>query len=423
MKRRAFLQASGAAAVLAGCATVAPRAKAHVVVIGGGFGGAAAARYVRRWSGGEIDVTLVEPNPRFISCPLSNLVLGGSRRIGDLTRDYDGLASRHGVRLLRDSATAIDAAQRTVTLAQGGVLAYDRLIVSPGIEFLWNELPGMQAAGAQDAVLHAWKAGAQTVALRAQLEAMPDGGVYALTIPPAPYRCPPGPYERACQVAHYFSIHKPRAKVLLLDANDDVVSKGALFKRIWQERYAGIVDYRPGFRTVDIDARSRTAISELGDKVSADVLNVIPPHRAGAIATGAGLANANARWCEVDFVTFESTVAPHVHVIGDAIQTAPLMPKSAHMANQHAKVCAAAVVDLLSGRAPNPTPLLTNTCYSFVSDRDVIHVASVHAYDAAKKTLLVVPGSGGLSKEANALEGEYALSWAANIWADTLGEQ
>ncbi|GGY29087.1 NAD(P)/FAD-dependent oxidoreductase [Pseudoduganella albidiflava] len=418
MKRRDLLQAAGAAVVLAGCAGVAPRARARVVVIGGGYGGAAAARYVRLWSGGEVDVTLVEPNPAFISCPLSNLVLGGSRRIGDLTHGYGALESRHGIRIVRDSATGIDIDKRTVTLASGDRLAYDRLIVAPGIEFLFGELPGMTADGP---ILHAWKAGAQTVALRARLEAMPDGGVYALTVPPAPYRCPPGPYERACQVAHYFSRHKPRAKVLLLDANEDVVSKGPLFKKIWKERYGGIVEYRPGFRTVEIDAAGRTAISELGEKVQADVLNVIPPHRAGAIASGAGLANVNGRWCEVDFLTFESARAPNVHVIGDAIQTAPLMPKSAHMTNQHAKVCAAAVVDLLAGRAPNPAPVLTNTCYSFVSDRDVIHVASVHAWDAAKKTLLVVPGSGGLSKEANALEGAYAESWAATIWADTLG--
>lgn len=421
MRRRDLLQAAGAAgtaAVLAGCATVAPRAKPHVVVIGGGYGGAAAARYVRMWSGGEVDVTLVEPNAAFISCPLSNLVLGGSRTIGDLTRGYDALVSRHGVRIVRDSATGIDIDKRTVSLARGDRIAYDRLIVSPGIEFLFAELPGMTADGP---VLHAWKAGSQTVALRAQLEAMPDGGVYALTVPPAPYRCPPGPYERACQVAHYFSRHKPRCKVLLLDANEDVVSKGPLFKKIWNERYRGIVEYRPGFRAVEIDAAGRTAISELGEKVRADVLNVIPPHRTGAIAAGAGLANANGRWCEVDFLTFTSARAPTVHVIGDAIQTAPLMPKSAHMANQHAKVCAAAVVDLLAGRAPNAAPVLTNTCYSFVSDQDVIHVASVHAYDAAKKTLLVVPGSGGLSKEPSALEGTYAMNWAATIWADTLG--
>lgn len=419
MKRRGFLQAGGAAALLAGCAAVAPKAKPHVLVIGGGYGGATAAKYVRLWSAGDIDVTLVEPNPAFVSCPLSNLVLGGSRRIGDLTVGYDGLA-RRGVRVLRDSARSIDAVNRAVLLAGGTQLRYDRLIVSPGIEFLPDALPGMAVSGAHDGVLHAWKAGPQTVALRAQLEALPDGGTYALCVPLAPYRCPPGPYERACQVAFYFSRHKPRSKVLLLDANDDVVSKGQLFKRIWKERYAGIIEYRPGFRTVDVDAGTRTAISELGEAVRADVLNVIPPHRAGAIATQAGLANANGRWCEVDFLTFESTQAPGIHVIGDAIQTAPLMPKSAHMANQHGKNCAAAVVDLLSGRPPYPTPMLTNTCYSFVSDADVIHVASVHAYDAAKKTLLVVPGSGGLSAQESPLEGSYAFSWAANIWADML---
>ncbi|GGY92912.1 FCSD flavin-binding domain-containing protein [Pseudoduganella plicata] len=420
MKRRTFLHAGGAAALLAGCAAVAPKAKPHVVVIGGGYGGATAAKYVRLWSAGEIDVTLVEPNPAFVSCPLSNLVLGGSRRIDDLTVSYDRLTTRHGLRVLRDSARAIDAGKRTVLLSGGTQLRYDRLIVSPGIEFLPDALPGMAVSGAYDGVLHAWKAGPQTVALRAQLEAMPDGGVYALSVPLAPYRCPPGPYERACQVAFYFSRHKPRSKVLLLDANDDVVSKGPLFRRIWKEHYAGIIEYRPGFKTVDVDAGTKTAISELGEAVRADVLNVVPPHRAGAIASQAGLANANGRWCEVDFLTFESTQAPGIHVIGDAIQTAPLMPKSAHMANQHGKVCAAAVVDLLSGRAPYPAPMLTNTCYSFVSDVDVIHVASVHAYDAAKKTLLVVPGSGGLSAKESPLEGSHAFSWAANIWADTL---
>ncbi|MES2264524.1 MAG: NAD(P)/FAD-dependent oxidoreductase [Pseudomonadota bacterium] len=424
MKRRQFLNAAGAGAVMAsslGCASIGGAGRAHVVVVGGGYGGATAARYLRLWSGGAIDVTLVEPNASFISCPLSNLVLGGSRQLADLTMGYDRLAQRHGVRIVRDKVAAIDAVSRTVRLESGGKLAYDRLILSPGIEFIWDELPGMRQPDAQQRILHAWKAGAQTTALRARLEAMPDGGVYALTVPPAPYRCPPGPYERACQVAHYFSRHKPKSKVLLLDANEDVVSKGALFKRVWQERYGGIVEYRPGFRTADIDAATGTAISELGERVSAAVLNVIPPQRAGAIAVQSGLASANGRWCEVDFRTFESTQARYIHVLGDAIQVAPLMPKSAHMANQHAKVCAAAVVDLLAERAPEELPVLTNTCYSFISDLDVIHVASVHAYDAAKKTLLVVPGSGGLSASPNAVEGAYAMSWAANIWADTLG--
>jgi NADPH-dependent 2,4-dienoyl-CoA reductase/sulfur reductase-like enzyme len=418
MKRRQFIQAAGAGAVLAGCASIGGVAKPRVVVVGGGYGGATAARYVRMWSEGAVDVTLVEPNASFISCPLSNLVLGGSKQIADLTMSYDRM---QGIRVLRDTVTSIDTTKRTLALAGGATLSYDRLIVSPGVDFMWDQLPGMLKPGAQDTVLHAWKAGAQTVALRAQLEAMPDGGVYAMTIPPAPYRCPPGPYERASQIAFYFSRAKPKSKVLILDANDDVVSKGPLFKKVWKERYGGIIEYRPSFRATDVDASSRTVVSELGDKVQANVLNVIPPQRAGAIAVQTGLANANGRWCAVDFLTFESTQVKNIHVLGDAIQVSPLMPKSAHMANQHAKVCAAAVVDLLAGRAPDAHPMLTNTCYSFVSDKDVIHVASVHAYDAEKKTLLVVSGSGGVSAGPSALEGEYAMNWARNIWTDTLG--
>ena len=424
MKRRQFIQAAGAGAVLAsttGCASIVGKARPQVVVVGGGYGGATAARYVRMWSDGDIDVTLIEPDAGFISCPLSNLVLGGSRRIADLTMSLDALAGKHGVRIVRDTVTAIDADRRTLALAGGGKLSYDRLIVSPGVEFMWDQLPGMLKPGARETVLHAWKAGAQTVALRSQLEAMPDGGVFAMTIPPAPYRCPPGPYERASQIAFYFSRFKPKSKVLILDANDDVVSKGPLFKKVWKERYGGIVEYRPSFRTADIDAGARTAVSELGDRVRADVLNVIPPQRAGAIAVQSGLANVNGRWCGVDFLGFESTRAKNIHVLGDAIQASPLMPKSAHMANQHAKVCAAAVVDLLNGRAPDPQPMLTNTCYSFISDTEVIHVASVHAYSAEQKTLLVVSGSGGVSAGPSALEGEYAMNWARNIWADTLG--
>lgn len=414
MKRRDFIGAAAVGAVT-GCASVGGQARPRVVVVGGGFGGATAAKYVRMWSEGRIDVTLFEPNAVFVSCPLSNLVLGGARQLADLSMRLDTLAANHGVRLRRDSVERIDTQRRNVQLAGGKTIAYDRLIVSPGVDFMWDQLPG-----AEDKVLHAWKAGPQTLALRAQLVAMPDGGVFVMTIPPAPFRCPPGPYERACQVAHYFSRAKKKSRVLILDANDDVVSKGALFKRVWAERYPGMIAYRPGFNTVAVDGASATAISELGERVQGAVLNAIPPQRAGQIAHQSGLANVNQRWCEVDFLTFESTQASHVHVLGDAIQGAPLMPKSAHMANQHAKVCAAAVVDLLSGRAPNPQPMLTNTCYSFVSDQEVIHVASVHAWDAGKKTLLVVPGSGGVSAAASRLEAAYADNWARTIWADTL---
>ncbi len=426
MQRRQFAHWMGSVAALsslslAGCSSTAKAAGAKVVVVGGGYGGATVAKYLRMWSDYTVDVTLVEPNAAFVSCPLSNLVIGGSKTMADITTPYDNLKSRHGVKLIASTASAIDAEKRRVKLADGTELPYDRLILSPGIDFMWDALPGMKRPGAQDAVLHAWKAGPQTVALRRQLEAMPDGGVFAMSIPLAPYRCPPGPYERACQVAHYFSKAKPKSKVLILDANDDVTSKGALFKKAWAERYAGIIEYRPKHVATDIDASTNTVKFEFNDDVKASVLNVLPPMRAGAIAVQAGLATANARWCEVDFLTMESKAAKNIHILGDSIQVAPLMPKSGHMANQHGKTCAAAVLALLSGNEPNPAPIYNNACYSFVSDEDVVHVTSVHRYDAEKKTMLTVPGSGGVSSGANELEGRIAMGWANNIWADALG--
>ena len=423
MQRRQIVKGVAAGSVLGllgACASTGGGSGPKVVVVGGGYGGATAAKYIRRWSDGRINVTLVEPNTAFVSCPISNLVLGGSKTMADITTPYDNLSRRHGVRVVRDMVTVIDPDKRTVRLAGGAELAYDRLIVAPGVDFMWDSLPGMARPGAQDKVLHAWKAGAQTLALRRQLEAMPDGGVYALSIPLAPYRCPPGPYERACQVAHYFSTAKPRSKVLVLDANDDVTSKGALFKKAWADRYRGIVEYRPKHTLTDVDAASNTLKFEFNDDVKAAVLNVVPPMRAGDIAFKTGLATANRRWCEVDFLTHEAKAAKNIHVLGDALQIAPAMPKSGHMANQHGKTCAAAVVALLTGGQPNAMPIYNNTCYSFVSDEDVVHVASVHRYDAAQKTMLAVAGSGGVSAAANELEGKYAMAWARNIWADTL---
>jgi NADPH-dependent 2,4-dienoyl-CoA reductase/sulfur reductase-like enzyme len=372
------------------------------------------------WSEGQIQVTLVEPNQAFVSCPISNLVIGGSKTMADITTPYDNLEKRHGVRVVRDSVIRIDTEKKVVILAGGAELPYDRLIASPGIDLMTGTLPGMSKPGAADKIFHAWKAGPQTLALRKQLESMPDGGVYALTIPLAPYRCPPGPYERACQVAHYFSKAKPKSKVLILDENDDVISKGPLFKKAWAERYKGIIEYRPKHKVVDVDAATNTLKFEFNDDLQADVLNVLPMMRAGTIAVQSGLATADQRWCEVDFLTFESKVAKNIHVLGDAIQVAPLMPKSGHMANQHGKTCAAAVVALLTGQEVNPLPIYNNTCYSFVSDQDVVHVASVHRYDADKKTMLTVAGSGGVSAAASELEGHYAMAWAHNIWADTL---
>lgn len=416
MKRRHFIGFVGAAAALsaAGCATMGG-GKGRVVVIGGGYGGATAAKYIRMWDPG-IEVTLVERLNVFTSCPLSNLVLGGSRSMEDIRRSYDGLR-KYGVRVVHDDATAVDASKRVVKLQRGGDLGYDRLIVSPGVDFNFNEIEGYQASQAR--ILHAWKAGEQTVALRRQLEAMKDGGVYVMAIPLAPYRCPPGPYERACQVAHYFTKSKPRSKVLLLDANPDVTSKGPLFKRAWADLYKGIIEYRANAKAVAVDANSMTVRTEF-DTVKGDVLNVVPPQRAGDIAVKAGLITHNNRWCDVDWRTLESKAVKGVHVLGDATLSAPGMPKSGHMTNQQAKVCAAAVIELMSGRAANPAPVMTNTCYSYVSDSEVIHVASVHQWDAAQSTVIPVKGAGGVSAARNELEGKYAWAWAQNIWADML---
>ena len=427
MQRRQFVQtlgagsALGAAGLMSGCASVSGGANiGKVVVVGGGYGGATAAKYLRMFSEGTVDVTLVEPNATFISCPISNLVVGGYKTMADITTPYDNLQARHGVKLVKDMVTAIDPAKKVVKLAGGGELPYDRVIVSPGIDFMWETLPGMTSAAAKDKVLHAWKAGPQTVALRKQLEAMPDGGVYALTIPQAPYRCPPGPYERACMVASYFKKAKPKSKVIIFDANDDIQSKKGLFMKAWSEHYKGIIEYRPKHKVVDVDSATNTLKFEFNDDFKASVANVVPDMRAGDIAVKTGLATANKRWCEIDWQTHESIAVKGVHVLGDSLQIAPLMPKSGHMANQHAKVCAAAVVSLLQGKAPPALPIYANTCYSFVTDEDVVHVASVHKYDAGKKTMLTVPGAGGVSSAASELEGRYAHAWARNIWADSL---
>ena len=424
LQRRAILQSTAALGVLglAGCATRAGvPAKAQVVVIGGGYGGATAARYVRLLSGHKINVVLIEPQDAFISCPISNLVLGGSKQLSDVTTSYGGLSRNHGITVVKDYAVSVDTKGKKVQLASGATVAYDKLVVSPGVDFLLDKVQGLKDANASGQVLHAWKAGAETVALRRQLEAMPDGGVYALTIPVAPYRCPPGPYERASVIAAYFKANKPRSKVLILDGNPDVTSKGPLFKKVWAEQYAGILEYRKEHKVIAVDAKAGTLKFEFQDDVKANVINVVPPQRAGSIAVQMGLNNmANNQWCGVDYQTFESTAAKDVHVLGDAIQIAPGMPKSGHMANNHGKVAAAAIVAQLSGWEVNPAPMLVNTCYSFVDLQSVIHVASVHEYVAAEKTFKTVAGSGGVSAAPTALEATHAMSWAKNIWADTL---
>ena len=414
MKRRDFLKVAGAVS-LAGCATGGSvPSKARVVVIGGGFGGATAAKYVRLWDS-SIDVVLVERDAQFVSCPISNLVLGGFTGMQDISRDRSGLA-RYGVQLVRDEAMAIDTAKKSVRLAGGDEIAYERLVVSPGIDFTFGEVQGYEAAMQSGAVLHAWKAGPQTVALRRQLEAMADGGVYILSVPVAPYRCPPGPYERASMVAAYFKQAKPRSKVLILDANPDVTSKGGLFKAAWKDLYPGILEFHGNAKVVAVE---RGAVRTDFDTVRGDVLNVVPPHGAGDIARRAGLITTGNCWCDVDWRTMESKAVKGVHVLGDATLSASGMPKSGSMANNHAKIAAAAIVDLLNGREPQPLQIV-NTCYSFVSEKEAIRVSSVHRWDAGQGTLLPVKGSGGVSSARSEAEGTYAWNWARTIWADSL---
>jgi sulfide dehydrogenase [flavocytochrome c] flavoprotein chain len=424
--RRKFTSASGGAALgvaslgLGACAAIEPaptKKLGRVLVVGAGFGGATAAKYLKTWGGAGIEVMLVDRNREFVSCPMSNLVLGGSRKMESISMGYQGLRE-HGVVVLNDEVTGITASNRKVTFNKIADQSFDRIIVAPGVDFMYDDIAGLNAE-AQKTILHSWKAGPETVALRSQLEAMPDGGVFVMTIPKAPYRCPPGPYERACQVANYFTKAKPKSKIVILDGNPEIMSKKGLFTAVFNGQYKGMIDYRPNSNVTEVDAKNKVAITELGDKVKADVLNVIPNQRAGEIARKAGLVNVNNRWCGVDWITMESTAAPGIHVLGDATMSAALMPKSGHMANQHGKAAAAAIVEIFNGRTPAPQ-MMANTCYSFVDDTNVVHVASVHRYVPEKKTMEVVTGAGGLSPAPNVLEGVYANAWAQNIWNDML---
>ena len=385
----------------------------RVVIIGGGYAGLTAAKYIRMWSTGNIEVAVIEKSSQFVSCPLSNLVLGGSKSINDLTFGYDLAQKTHGITWVTDEVTAIDAANKKVTMKRGE-MNYDRLIIAPGVDMMYDALPNLEAA--QQEIPHAWKAGWQTVNLRKQLEAMPDGGVFVMTVPRAPYRCPPGPYERVCQVASYFKTHKPKSKIIVLDANPEITSKKGLFTKVWADMYSGMVDYRPNNIITEVDIKTKTIKTDF-ETVTGNVLNIIPPQRAGKPAQLAGVDNADKRWCEVSFITYESTAVPNVHVIGDAIDSN--LPKSAHMATNQARICASAIVELMSNRLPDPAPVFANTCYSFVNNKEAMHVATVYRYDPNKKIMLAAEG-GGVSQNPSVQEGDYAQAWAANIWSDVL---
>ena len=428
--RRDFLKASGTAAVATSTLGLSSFAiggsSKKVVVVGGGMGGATAAKYIRMMDS-SIEVTLIEANKEYYTCFMSNEVIGGHRSIDSIRFGYTGLAS-HGVNVVNDMVTGIDAGKRVVTTKGGKSFNYDRCVVAPGISFKWDGIEGYDDKVAET-IPHAWKAGSQTMMLRKQLEDMKDGGTVCICPPPNPFRCPPGPYERASQIASYLKAHKPKSKIIILDPKPKF-SKFGLFKDGWKRHY--------GFETdkamiewhgtpkgsddnvlVSVDAKTRTATTNFSE-VKADVLNVIPAQKAGAIAFAAGLTNEGG-WCPVEGKTFESTIHKNIHVIGDAAIASPL-PKSGYAASSEAKVAAAAIVALLNGgKAPQPS--YVNTCYSIIHPGDGISVAMVYAYQDGK--IIKVKGSGGLTGAYDAKmrerEEAYAHSWFKNITADTFG--
>lgn len=418
VSRRAFFKLAGAVG-LAAPSLASAQGAGRVVVVGGGFGGATAARTLKQLDP-RLAVTLVEPNPVYTSCPFSNSVLANLREISQQEFGYDGI-KRAGVTVAATSATAVDAAARTVALADGNRLSYDRLVLSPGIDFDWGAIPGYDEAATQK-MPHAWKAGSQTVLLRQQLQDMKDGGLVVMSAPANPFRCPPGPYERASLIAYWLKVWKPKSKLLLLDSKD-AFSKQRLFQNGWAELYPGMIEWVPlskGGKVTSVDPATLTLLTEFG-RHTADVANVIPPQKAGAIAAKAGVADRTG-WCPVEPVAFESVLQRGIHVLGDAAIMGA-MPKSAFAANAQAKVCAAAIVELLAGRAPQQ-PLLINTCYSLLAADYGISIAGVYRPD--KGLLTDVPGAGGVSAldAVGGLRGQealYAASWFRAIAAETFG--
>ncbi len=417
--RRDFLLAGLAAT----CSfpTFAGQARPRVVIIGAGYGGAACARYLKLWEP-RVEVTLIEPNSAFCSCPMSNTVIAGLNHMEDITLPYTHIRAVVD-HFVTDTVVGIDPTGRQVTTATGTTFGYDRLVLAAGIELRFDQIQGYDTA-ARQVIKHAWKASPdETGVLRRQLQAMPDGGVFVMAIPMAPIRCPPAPYERVSLVADYFSKAKPRSKIILLDGNQDIASKKALFLAAWEKHYGygtdhSLIEYRPGNQPVAVDAATMKVSSEFDD-VHGDVINLVPPMRAAALTAVVGARTGDdGSWCPVDYTTFESTEVPNVHILGDSILSN--LSKAAALANNSGKLCAAALAEIFNDRQPDPLPVLTSTCYSAASEHGAFHVATVFRYNPADKSMEVQPGS-GVSSVESAKEVEMMRGWAHNIWADTLG--
>jgi NADPH-dependent 2,4-dienoyl-CoA reductase/sulfur reductase-like enzyme len=388
-------------------AVVRPR----VLVIGGGFAGATAAKYLRLWSNNTVDVSLIEPNAIYYSPILSNLVLNGQRQITQLGFKYDTLAQKYGIQILRSTAIALNSASRTVKLANGQTLGYERLILAPGVQF--KAITGLNS----NKVLHAWKSGNQVQQLRQQLQAMPAGGSFVMSIPKAPYRCPPGPYERACVVADYLKRNKPGSKLIVLDSNPDITVERDTFNHAFTQTYAGIVQYVPNTLLQAVDSIKKVAITSFGD-YHADVLNVIPPHQAGSIVKNHGLANSSSGdWANVNPLSYESTAVQGIHIIGDSQGTG--QPKAGHIANAEAKICADAVLRLLSGAQPFQAPITNSACYSPISANTASWLTAAFAYDPASQSMQLIPASFGASSGASTSNYRKMFDWANSLFGDT----
>ncbi|MGE4498687.1 MAG: FCSD flavin-binding domain-containing protein [Deferribacterales bacterium] len=431
ISRRGFVKASAAviaAAGISGCAggfslninkqqeqVILPKSDKRVVVLGGGWGGLTAAKYIKLGDP-SIEVVIVERLEHFVSCPMSNLVLSGLKSLQEITFTYDALVKNHGIKIIRTEATGLDAAAKQLHTAAGRI-EYDKLIVSPGVEFMYDKIEGW-SKDAEDVFPHAYKAGRQTVLLREQLVNLKNGENVILTVPPAPYRCPPGPYERACQIAFYLKNNKKGSRLIVIDGNEDIASKGKLFHAAWDDYYKDIIEYVPDTLVKGVDVKSRTLRTTKGD-FKGGAVNIIPEMKAGSFAYKAGLLPETDRWVRVNSFTLESQTLKDVFVIGDSTHAGTVgpVPKSGFVANSMGKVAAAAVVSQLNGREPLK-PNLVNTCYSMVNDKEAIFISGVYDYD--ENTKMITSRGGGLSPARSELYGKHAEDWALSIWSDIL---
>ena len=389
-------------------------ANGTVIVVGGGMAGATVAKYLRLWGGSGVQVTLIDRAAQYYSCILSNLVLNGTRQLSSLTFGYDKLVDNYGIKFVNRDVVDVDPTNRVVYLSDGTSLSADKIVLAPGVEF--DTIPGLETEQAQAAIPHAWKAGPQTITLRNQIAAMKPGGIFILTIPPAPYRCPPGPYERACVVADYLKRNRPGSKVVVLDANPQITAEKENFTRAFQVTHAGVVEYYAGVQVLHIDPAARMVETNLG-VIRGDVVNAIPPHRAGKIIAHSGLNNVSGKWAGVDVLSYESSAAPDVHVIGDS--SATTQPKAGHIANAEAKVCADAITREMRGENVDPAPVTNSSCYSPITATTASWLSVVFAYDPVSKTMKPVGGAATEADHASTDNFEEMLAWFQNLMADS----